>query len=807
MNSQRITMAGWTESRAETLSTADESQQQLEITIEQHLENQRSAREEQQPGPKRKSVRFDGSEKTPSRNKKKKSGRCIMIVLGVMVVVCAGLAVGFHFYNQSVLDDKQENSAAAISTSEGDETTIEIEDDTDAPSVSVAPQAPTTSPTEATPTISPTQTTPTISPTTSPSASPTLTTIVVDAPLSTDTPSTAPTPQGTLAPNLDATIDTPLTPSTMPAVTTNPSLRPSLRPNTSNTIVPSVAPTIAATNIATNQLATLNPTVPPTMVSTAKERFDSVPTVTPRSSELPTVNPTEEPTVEASLGPTPTPSLRGSSTPTNTQTVTPTTSRPTDSPTQEDSFAPTTTSPSDSPTQKDSFGPTTTSPSDSPTREDSSVPTPSPTTLPPTDTPTTSPPTDSPTSQPTPAITLPPTNDEFSRVVIEPDRRLNQGDYVFSPNGRYRVGLTNIGDLELVDTATDELIWNANITGGYRCFMQGDGNCIIRDENGQGLWSTKTSKNYDSQLVLDNGGMLGILYNSSYLWIQGVPRETFDDSTIGVPSANDIQFPIRGAFYYPWYPETWRAGGEMAIFEPSPPLGYYNSADPAVVDAHLDHFEYGNIELGILSWWGQSRNNDRARISLIQNMTQARGSNIKWAAYYEEMHKTKTVEEVTSDLAYLKKWFTWHDTWAKVDGKPVIFVYHNRGCQNAERWMEAANGEWHVVLKLFGGFEACPIQPSSWHNYGPAKEVLSYEGHSFSISPGFWHAAESEPRLPRVNQTRWCEMVQNMVDSQAPWQLITTFNEAGEGTMIEPSAAWASDSGYGYYLDCLHEIS
>lgn len=391
--------------------------------------------------------------------------------------------------------------------------------------------------------------------------------------------------------------------------------------------------------------------------------------------------------------------------------------------------------------------------------------------------------------------------------MIEPDRRLNQGDYVFSPSGRYRIGLTeDIGDFQLVDTANDEIIWNANITGGYRAYMQGDGNCIIRNESGKGLWSTKTSKNYDSQLVLDNGGMLGILYNESYLWIQGVPRDTYDDSTIGVPSSNDIQFPIRGAFYYPWYPETWTAGGEMAIFEPDDPLGYYNSADPAVVEAHLDHFEYGNIELGIASWWGPSKNNDRARISLIQNMTQARGSNLKWSVYYEEMDKIKPLEEVISDLAYLKKWYTWHDTWAKVDGKPVIFVYHNRGCHNSERWMEAANGEWHVVLKLFGGFIDCPTQPSSWHNYGPAKEVLSYEGHSHSISPGFWHAAEAEPVLPRVNQTRFCEMVQEMVDSQIPWQLVTTFNEAGEGTMIEPSASWASDSGYGYYLDCLHDI-
>ena len=53
----------------------------------------------------------------------------------------------------------------------------------------------------------------------------------------------------------------------------------------------------------------------------------------------------------------------------------------------------------------------------------------------------------------------------------------------------------------------------------------------------------------------------------------------------------------------------------------------------------------------------------------------------------------------------------------------------------------------------------------------------------------------------------------------AQWQLITTFNEYGEGTAIEASYNWInkdvgfgvggttiSTSQYGYYLDCLHEI-
>lgn len=43
-----------------------------------------------------------------------------------------------------------------------------------------------------------------------------------------------------------------------------------------------------------------------------------------------------------------------------------------------------------------------------------------------------------------------------------------------------------------------------------------------------------------------------------------------------------------------------------------------------------------------------------------------------------------------------------------------------------------------------------------------------------------------------------------MVASGEPWQLVTTFNEWGEGTATEPATEWSSNSGYGLYLDALH---
>jgi hypothetical protein len=42
-----------------------------------------------------------------------------------------------------------------------------------------------------------------------------------------------------------------------------------------------------------------------------------------------------------------------------------------------------------------------------------------------------------------------------------------------------------------------------------------------------------------------------------------------------------------------------------------------------------------------------------------------------------------------------------------------------------------------------------------------------------------------------------------MVRSKANWQLVTTFNEWGEGSAVESAQEWASPSGFGTYLDAL----
>jgi chitodextrinase len=268
-------------------------------------------------------------------------------------------------------------------------------------------------------------------------------------------------------------------------------------------------------------------------------------------------------------------------------------------------------------------------------------------------------------------------------------------------------------------------------------------------------------------------------------------------------SGSSLSFPIRAAFYYPWFPETWTVGGVHVKYVPT--LGYYSSSDAAVARAHVRQLEYGGIRAAIASWWGPGTHSESTRLPLLLDTTSALGSSLKWTLYHEqEGSATPSVAAIQSDLAYLSK-YTSHPAFARVGGKPVIFVYNanDNTCEVADRWTQAAAGAWHVVLKVFPGYANCPNQPGSWHQYGPSSAALSHLPHSYAISAGFWLANEATPRLAR-DPARWQQNVKDMVASGARWQLVTTFNEWGEGTAIESAQNWASASGYGVYLDALN---
>ncbi len=214
---------------------------------------------------------------------------------------------------------------------------------------------------------------------------------------------------------------------------------------------------------------------------------------------------------------------------------------------------------------------------------------------------------------------------------------------------------------------------------------------------------------------------------------------------------------------------------------------------------------YANIQAAIASWWGQGSLTDQRVPSLL---AASGGSSFRWALYYEPEGQTDpSVSQIRSDLAYIKARYGRTETYLRAYGRFVIFVYAqpSDGCGMVDRWKQANTVGAYVVLKVFPGYRSCAAQPDAWHQYAPALGEAA-AGTSFSISPGFYKATTAVPTLPR-NLSTWEAAVRAMVGSRAPFQLITTFNEWGEGTAVEGALEWTSPSGYGAYLDVLHRIS
>lgn len=245
-----------------------------------------------------------------------------------------------------------------------------------------------------------------------------------------------------------------------------------------------------------------------------------------------------------------------------------------------------------------------------------------------------------------------------------------------------------------------------------------------------------------------------------------------------------------------------------------PSLGWYSSSDKNVAVNHIESMDYAHIDVSIASWWGSDTHLDRPRLTMLLDTTLKLNSTLRWTVYYEQEMKTDpAVQKIRQDLNYLSSWFARHPVWARVDNRPLIFVYNDgndidsNGCDIARRWMEASQGKWYVVLKVFKDFEYCEIQADGWHQYGSGDDgVVRNRGYSYVVSPGFWKAADKNPRVPRLSADKYCQNVKKMVQSKDPWQLVLSFNEAGESTMIEPSPHWPSATRHGQYLDCLHGI-
>jgi hypothetical protein len=209
-------------------------------------------------------------------------------------------------------------------------------------------------------------------------------------------------------------------------------------------------------------------------------------------------------------------------------------------PTKAPSMKPVTLPPTYRPTRKPTMKPMSPQLTDQPTGMPTMKPTIKPTIKP------TMEPTMKPTMKPTIKPIMKPTRKPMSEVqdditiVLKPNEFLSRREWKYSPSKKYHIGLNRNGELIMINNR-DRTIWSAGVTGGFRCFMQADGNLIVRDDGHNVLWSSNTSKNYGAKLAISNAGQILITNHETILWMNGIPKGRYTG-----PSSSDLSFPIRG---------------------------------------------------------------------------------------------------------------------------------------------------------------------------------------------------------------------------------------------------------------------
>ena len=254
-------------------------------------------------------------------------------------------------------------------------------------------------------------------------------------------------------------------------------------------------------------------------------------------------------------------------------------------------------------------------------------------------------------------------------------------------------------------------------------------------------------------------------------------------------------------FYYPWYGTPphdgawlhWNQNGHVPPTDVYsryfPASGAYSSRDPRVVGRQMQEIADAGVNEVVISWWGRGSAED-ARLPLV--LAEARRHHLRPAIHLEP-YEDRSPASVTLDLAYLASL-----------GIADVYVYHP---------LDFAAADWAVVaaqkpasMRLFAGTQLVGFAVAGrfdgfytydFIDYGGGKFVrLCEEAHAHgllcmpSVGPGYdgVRAGESSLSRGRRDGTTYDNLWRAAIAAHPDGVTITSFNEWGEGTQIEPAA-------------------
>lgn len=303
------------------------------------------------------------------------------------------------------------------------------------------------------------------------------------------------------------------------------------------------------------------------------------------------------------------------------------------------------------------------------------------------------------------------------------------------------------------------------------------------------------------------------------------------------------------AFYYGWFTSGIGGDGHPTSADAYPPVlapppgGPYDSSAAAVMSQHAAWALQGHIDTLMCSDWGKGHayftyENTTALLRFLDGPSNPHPW-LKAAAYYELEQGAANNPSVASIVAHfedLRADMFPSPSYRRIGGNPVVFVYdpafsgsgYNRWTSaravyetnhpgesvylGLPIWNNGAGDVWTTAAAL-----AAPNL--TWHKYAvtdqPTTDQYAHTeaagaGYSFTVSPGF-HNPPAAVVLTRSVAGFAAGIASGIArhDLLGPtqgldWVLITSFNELGEGSNVEPSTGFGpSTAEQSTYLDIM----
>jgi glycoprotein endo-alpha-1,2-mannosidase len=271
---------------------------------------------------------------------------------------------------------------------------------------------------------------------------------------------------------------------------------------------------------------------------------------------------------------------------------------------------------------------------------------------------------------------------------------------------------------------------------------------------------------------------------------------------LGLPAlaqAGPPALPKSAIFFYPWYSNMthdggyahWTQNGHQPPFDVAsqfyPARGPYSSADPRILREQMKDIAGAGVDEVVTSWWGQGSRED-ARLPAV--IRAAKRYKLRVGVQLEP-YPDRSVASVGVDLAYLRGL-----------GIRDVYVYRSTDFPSAD-WPAVTrqpNGMRLIAQTNRVGF-AAHAGFAGFYTY----DILLYDGAKFgrlceqarslgilcapSVGPGYQAtAATGDTRVkPRLDGGTYDSMWRAANNAGADIVTITSYNEWGEGTQIEPA--------------------